>query len=148
MPKCCCKGQGGGLGYDFKRRRIAKKIRGRKSGHGPADRRLRPCVMDTDSVTSLHPMNTVLNGLTENDRHENDGPWKLQDMKLQDKRIEMQFSLLLLKHATLWCTLCKWLSIKKRQYNVAQYKQFIGDGRRLTQPKNEQKISHHKQSQK
>ena len=48
----------------------------------------------------------------------------------------MQFSLLFFKHATLWCTLRKWLFIKKRQCNVAQCKQFVGDG---TQPKNEQK---------
>jgi len=49
--------------------------------------------------------------LTENDGHENDGPSKLQDMKLEDKQrkssnrdyIIMQFLLLFSKYATVCC---------------------------------------------
>jgi len=59
------------------------------------------------------------------------------------KNRKCSFSLLFFKQSTLWCTLRKQLFIKKRQYNVVAYKQFIGDG---TKPKNEQKVSNHKQS--
>ena len=57
----------------------------------------------------------------------NSRTWKCRTWNCRTKKRKCSFSLFF-KHVMLWCTLRKWLFIKKRPYNVARYKQIVGDG--------------------
>ena len=63
---------------------------------------------------TLHSLPTVLIGLTENAGHENDGPSKLQDMKLQDKIV------LRLHYTTMKCVyvVCCCYFLRHKHYNA------------------------------